>query len=273
VRGITEEGIQLRPAVKLTSGRLFQWGTREVVIGSSIRSRFRGTDIGDKIKFGGDLWTIVGWFDAGGSGFDSEIWGDEVQLAQAFGYTGAFSSILFRTDNAAAFNQFKSAFDRDLRLQTLDVKREKIFYAEQSEDMAMFIRILGIAVTIIFSLGAMIGAMITMYAAVSNRTVEIGTLRALGFRRTNILTAFLIESLMITIIGGATGIVLASLLQFYKISMINFASFSEIAFNFALSPSIILSSVVFAILMGLIGGFLPSVRASRLNIVNALRSA
>jgi putative ABC transport system permease protein len=273
VRGITEEGIQLRPAVKLTSGRLFQWGTREVVIGSSIRSRFRGTDIGDKIKFGGDLWTIVGWFDAGGSGFDSEIWGDEVQLAQAFGYTGAFSSILFRIDNAAAFNQFKSAFDRDLRLQTLDVKREKIFYAEQSEDMAMFIRILGIAVTIIFSLGAMIGAMITMYAAVSNRTVEIGTLRALGFRRTNILTAFLIESLMITIIGGATGIVLASLLQFYKISMINFASFSEIAFNFALSPSIILSSVVFAILMGLIGGFLPSVRASRLNIVNALRSA
>ncbi len=273
VRGITSEGMQLRPQLKITQGRMFQWGTREIVVGANIRQRFKGTDVGEKIKFGGDQWTIVGWFDAGGSGFDSEVWGDEIQLGQAFGYTGAFSSILLRLERQNSFSDFKSEFDKDLRLQTLDVKKEKVFYAEQSEDMAMFIRILGIAVTIIFSLGAMIGAMITMYAAVSSRTVEIGTLRALGFRRRNILGAFLIESLMLSFIGGFTGLLLASFLQFFKISMINFGSFAELAFNFSLSPSIIINSLIFSILMGIIGGFLPSVRASRLNIVNALRSS
>lgn len=273
VRGITLEGMQLRPLVKIVQGRMFQWGTREIIVGANIHQRFQGTGVGEKIKFGGDQWTIVGWFDAGGSGFDSEVWGDEIQLAQAFGYTGAFSSILLRLEQQNSFSDFKSEFDKDLRLQTLDVKREKTFYAEQSEDMATFIRILGIAVTIIFSLGAMIGAMITMYAAVSNRTVEIGTLRALGFRRRNILGAFLVESLMLSFIGGFTGLLLASFLQFFKISMINFGSFAELAFNFSLSPSIIINSLIFSILMGIIGGFLPSVRASRLNIVNALRSS
>jgi ABC-type lipoprotein release transport system permease subunit len=273
VRGITLEGMQLRPQVKIIQGRMYRWGTREIIVGANIHQRFQGTGVGEKIKFGGDQWTIVGWFDAGGSGFDSEVWGDEIQLGQAFGYTGAFSSILLRLEQQNSFSDFKSEFDKDLRLQTLDVKREKTFYAEQSEDMAMFIRILGIAVTIIFSLGAMIGAMITMYAAVSNRTVEIGTLRALGFRRRNILGAFLIESLMLSFIGGFTGLLLASFLQFFKISMINFGSFAELAFNFSLSPSIIINSLIFSILMGIIGGFLPSVRASRLNIVNALRSS
>jgi len=272
VRGITVEGMQLRPLVKIVQGRMFQWGTREIIVGANIHQRFHGTGVGEKIKFGGDEWTVVGWFDADGSGFDSEVWGDEIQLAQAFGYTGAFSSILVRLENNNSFSDFKSEFDKDLRLQTLDVKREKIFYAEQSEDMAMFIRILGIAVTIIFSLGAMIGAMITMYAAVSNRTIEIGTLRALGFRRRNILGAFLIESLILSLIGGLAGLLLASCLQFFKISMINFGSFAELAFNFSLSPSIVINSILFSVMMGLIGGFLPSVRASRVNIVNALRS-
>ena len=273
VRGITLEGMQLRPQVKIIQGRMYRWGTREIIVGANIHQRFQGTGVGEKIKFGGDQWTIVGWFDAGGSGFDSEVWGDEIQLGQAFGYTGAFSSILLRLEQQNSFNDFKSEFDKDLRLQTLDVKREKVFYAEQSEDMATFIRILGIAVTVIFSLGAMIGAMITMYAAVSNRTVEIGTLRALGFRRRNILGAFLVESLMLSFIGGFTGLLLASFLQFFKISMINFGSFAELAFNFSLSPSIIINSLIFSTLMGIIGGFLPSVRASRLNIVDALRSS
>ncbi len=272
VRGVTAEGIQLRPNVKLVEGRMFQWGSREIIIGSSINKRFLGTNNGEKIKFGGDQWTIVGWFDAGGSGFDSEIWGDEVQLAAALGYTGAYSSILIRLDRQDAFEDFKNGFNKDLRLQTLDVKREKQFYAEQSEDMAMFIRILGIVVTVIFSLGAMIGAMITMYAAVSNRTVEIGTLRALGFRRRNILAAFLVESLALSLIGGSAGLILASFLQFFNISMMNFGTFSELAFNFSLSPDIVISSLLFSVMMGIIGGFLPSVRAARLNIVNALRS-
>ena len=273
VRGITPEGVELRPNVKLMEGRMFQWGSREIIVGTSIHKRFKGAGIGDKVKFGGDNWTIVGRFDANGSGFDSEIWGDGIQLAQAFGYTGAYSSILVRLERQNAFDNFKSEFEKDLRLQTLDVKREKIFYAEQSEVMAMFIRILGIAVTIIFSLGAMIGAMITMFAAVSNRTVEIGTLRALGFRRRNILAAFLIESLLLSLIGGLVGLILASFLQFFKISMMNFGSFAELAFSFSLSPSIVINSLMFSVIMGMIGGFIPAVRASRLNIVNALRAS
>ncbi|MBA4313219.1 MAG: multidrug ABC transporter permease [Chlorobiaceae bacterium] len=273
VRGVAPEGFQLRQNMKLTGGRFFNWGSREIIVGSSIKKRFKGTEIGNKIKFGGDEWMIVGSFDAGGNGFDSEIWGDQIQLSQSFGYTGAYSSLLIRLDNVNAFTQFQEAFNKDLRLQTLDVKREKKFYEEQSEDMAMFIRILGIAITVIFSLGAMIGAMITMYAAVSNRTIEIGTLRALGFQRRNVLFAFLIESLSISIFGGLIGLFLASFLQFFDISMINFGSFAELAFSFSLSPSIIINSLIFTVVMGLVGGFLPSIRASRLNIVNALRSS
>jgi putative ABC transport system permease protein len=273
VRGITPEGVQLRTQVQLIEGRMFRWGSREIVVGASIHKRFLNTNLGERVKFGGDEWTVVGWFDAGGSGFDSEIWGDVDQLGQSFGYTSAFSSILVRLERPEAFQEFLTAFNQDLRLQTLDVKREKIFYAEQSEDLAMFIRVLGIVVTIIFSTGAMIGAMITMYDAVSNRTVEIGTLRALGFRRRSVLGAFLVESLAIALIGGAIGLLFASFLQFFRIAMMNFASFSELAFSFSLSPAIVINSLIFSLLMGIIGGFLPSVRASRLNIVNALRSS
>ncbi len=273
VRGIGPEGLMVRPQVTLNGGRMFRWGSREVVIGSAVAKNFAGTDIGKTVKFGGDNWTIVGWFDAGGSGFDSEIWGDVDQLAQAFGYTGAFSSILVQLKPGVQARDFSAAFTQDIRLQTLDAKPEKEFYREQSEDMAMFIRILGIAVTLIFSLGSMIGAMITMYAAVSNRTSEIGTLRALGFRRRNVLGAFLLESVSLSLIGGAAGLVLASFLQLFSISMMNFGSFTEVAFSFALSPAIIVTSMFFSLIMGMLGGFLPAVRAARLSIVNALRAS
>lgn len=271
VRGVAPEGFALRPQVKLTSGRLFSFGSREIIVGSSIAKRFRGASIGETMKFGGDSWTIVGVFDAGGSGFDSEIWGDVEQLGQAF-TRPVFSSItcrLQRTDALAAFNE---AFWKDNRLQTLEVKREKQFYEEQSEGMSSFIRILGVAVTIIFSLGAIIGAMITMYAAVANRTVEIGTMRALGFKRRSILGAFLFESMILSLVGGTAGLLLASLLQFVSISMMNYGTFSEMAFGFRISSSIAVSSLLFAIIMGIVGGFFPAVRAARLNIVAALRS-
>ncbi|HEX9250645.1 MAG TPA: FtsX-like permease family protein, partial [Ignavibacteriaceae bacterium] len=151
-------------------------------------------------------------------------------------------------------------------------KIEKKFFEEQSELMATFIRILGIFITIIFSFGAIIGAMITMYSSVANRTVEIGTLRALGFKRRSILSAFMAESLLVSIFGWIIGILLASALSFFKISTLNIGSFSELEFSFALSPSIIILSLIFALLMGILGGFLPSVRAARLNIVKALRA-
>jgi len=272
VRGVSPQAFQLRPQVRLVSGRMFRFGSREIIVGSSVARRFEGAALGDRIKFGGDQWEIVGVFDTDGSGYDSEIWGDADQLGQAFDRP-VFSTVTVRLTHPDQYQAFLNAFGSDRRLQTLEAKREKQFYEEQSEAMAKFIRILGIAVTVIFSFGAMIGAMITMYAAVSNRTVEIGTLRSLGFRRRSVLGAFLVESFLLSILGGIAGLLLASLLQFFSVSMINFASFSEIAFSFTLSPDIVLDSLVFSLIMGLVGGFLPAVRASRLDILSALRAA
>lgn len=272
VRGVAPAAFALRPQVRLVGGRMFRWGAREIIVGSSIAKRFEGVQIGDEIRFGGDQWSVVGIFDTGGSGFDSEIWGDTEQVMDVF-KRSSFSTLTLRLRNPEEFNDFMTAFEQDNRLQHFVAKTEAKFFEEQSELMAKFIRILGIFITVIFSLGATIGAMITMYGAVANRTVEIGTLRALGFRRASILAAFLGEALLLSFFGGAIGLWLASFLQLFTISTLNFGSFSELAFSFSLSPSIVLSSLGFSLSMGLVGGFLPAVRAARLDIVNALRAA
>lgn len=271
VRGVEEAAFQLRPQVRIVQGRMFNWGAREVVAGAGITHRFAGAQIGEKVKFGGDVWTVVGIFDSEGSGFDSELWGDLNQIADAF-KRNSLSTVTMRLKDPNEFSTVVAAFEADNRLQYFAPKLEKKFFEEQSEMMATFIRILGIFITVIFSAGAMIGAMITMYGAVANRTVEIGTLRALGFFRRSILLAFLIESLFLSFVGGLVGLGIASLLQFFTISTLNFGSFSELAFSFALSPSIIATSLGFSLLMGLIGGFLPAVGAARLNIIQALRA-
>ena len=271
VRGVEEAAFQLRPQVRIVGGRMFRWGAREVIAGAGITNRFVGAQIGEKVKFGGDIWTVVGIFDTDGSGFDSELWGDLNQIADAF-KRESFSTVTLRLKNPNDFPGMLTAFEGDNRLQYFVAKKEKKFFEEQSEMMATFIRILGIFITVIFSTGAMIGAMITMYGSVANRTVEIGTMRALGFYRRSIMLAFLIESIILSVGGGAVGVGLASLLQFFTISTLNFGSFSELAFSFALSPQIIAQSLGFSLLMGLLGGFLPSVRAARLNIIQALRA-
>lgn len=271
VRGVSPSINLLRPQMKIISGRTFRFGSRELIVGESINKKFANTNIGDIVEFAGDKWTVVGIFAADGSGFDSEIWGDALQLLAAFNRENVVSSVTLKLDRQENFNSFKKAFTSDRRLSQHEVKGEQQFFEEQSEAMAMFIRILGIFITVIFSFGATIGAMITMYAAVANRTVEIGTMRALGFRRRSILSAFLVESLSIALIGGILGIFLASFLQFFQISTINFGSWSELTFSFALSPDIIISSLIFAVAMGFLGGFIPSVRAAKLNIVNAMR--
>ncbi len=272
VRGVSPEINQLRPQVKIIKGRMFTLGLRELIVGDAIAKRFPGAHLGSYIKFAGDNWKIVGIFTTNGSGFDSEIWGDALQLLSAFNRGSTVSTVTLKLDNPENYDAFKKAFNSDLRLQQYEPIIEQKYFAQQSEMLSTFIRVLGIFITIIFSLGATIGATITMYSAVANRTVEIGTLRSLGFNRRSILAAFLLESLLITLAGGAIGIFLASFLQFFSISTLNFSSFSELAFSFALSPSIIVSSLVFAIIMGFVGGFLPSVRAARMNIVTALRA-
>jgi putative ABC transport system permease protein len=273
VRGVSDLVLELRSQVKIIQGRMFNFGLRELIVGSGVTGKFKGAAIGDEVKFAGDNWKIVGIFDSDGSGFDSELWGDSEQLLNAFNRGNTISSMTLKLDDADNFNDFKKQFEFDRRLQQFEPKIEQKYFEEQSEFMAAFIRIIGIVITIIFSFGAMIGAAITMYAAVANRTIEVGTLRALGFKRRSILVVFLIESLVIAISGGVIGIFLASFLQFFNISTLNFQSFSELAFSFSLSPSIIITSLIFSIIMGIIGGFLPSVRAARLNIVNALRAA
>lgn len=272
VRGVTKAAMEIRPQVRLTSGQLFRWGSREIIVGEAAQKRFSGASTGDEVTFGGDRWRIVGTFSGNGSGFDSEIWGDADQLGQAF-ERPVYSTLTFRLTGYDALKEFREGFDKDNRLLVLDAKREKQFYAEQSEMMSAFISVLGIGITIIFSFGATIGAMITMYAAVANRTVEIGTLRALGFRRRSILSAFLVEAVILALGGGLIGLLLASSLQFFTVSMINFSSFAELAFSFSLSPGIVVGSLLFALAMGLLGGFLPAARAARLNILTALRSA
>jgi putative ABC transport system permease protein len=270
IRGITETSLLLRPQVKLVSGRFLRPGSSEILIGGSIAKRFQGTGLGQSLRFGLRDWRIVGILDAGRTGFDSEIWADADQLMSTF-RRPVYSSVILKLRDRDSFDTLKKHLEADPRL-TVAAKPETRFYADQSEIMARFIRILGLSLTVIFSVGAMIGAMVTMYAAVANRTIEIGTLRALGFRRGSILGAFLIEALFLGALGGLLGLAAASAMQWVTISTINWQTFSELAFGFVLTAKIAAETIGFAVIMGLLGGFLPAFRAARLNIVEALRT-
>lgn len=271
IRGATERGLILRPQVQIREGRIWRPGSSEIVVGRSIAERFEGVAIGQQLRFGMREWTVVGIFDAGKSGFDSEIWGDADQMMQAFRRVN-FSSMVMRLNDPTAFDALKTRLETDPRL-TVEAKREKIFYEEQSEALARFIRYLGITLSVIFSIGAVIGAMITMYASVAARTAEIGTLRALGFQRGSILSAFLTEALLLGAVGGAIGVSMASSMQLITVSTVNWQSFSELAFSFDLTPQIVTAAMAFAIGMGLLGGVLPAAQAARMKIVDALRAA
>ncbi|EKS69811.1 MULTISPECIES: ABC transporter permease [Caballeronia] len=270
IRGVSPMGVQLRPQVKLTAGRMFRRGSSEIIVGSSIAKGFGGTRIGDSLRFAQRDWTVVGHFDAGGSGFDSEIWGDVDQLMQSFRRT-SYSSMVVRLARSDAFERFRGDIDMDPRLAD-EAKREQVFYGDQSKALSTFINILGFTLSIIFSIAAMIGAMITMYASVANRVAEIGTLRALGFKRFDVLGAFLLEALLLGLVGGVAGLSCAALMQFASFSTTNFQTFADLSFRFILTPSVIAKTLGFSLAMGLVGGFLPAMRASRMNIVDALRA-
>ncbi len=271
VRGTSALGMALRPQVRMVEGRMFRPGTSEIIAGRSVASGFRGAALGETLRFAQRDWVVVGVFDSDKTAFDSEIWGDAEQMLAAF-RRPVYSTVVFRLAGPDGMARLKDAIEADPRLK-LDVKAETQFYEEQSQALATFIRILGLSLSIIFSIGAIVGAMITMFAAVAQRVGEIGTLRALGFRRGAVLVAFLAESLLLSLVGGVVGLAAASAMQAVDISTTNFQTFSEIAFQFRLTPAIVGQTLLFALAMGFVGGFIPAWRAARLNIVDGLRAA
>ncbi len=271
VRGVQAVSLPLRREVRLAAGRFPRPGSTEIMAGMQIAQRFQGAGLGESLRFAMRQWRVVGIFDAGNTGFSSEIWGDVEQLLQAFRRT-VYSSVILRLQDPASFPALKVRLEGDPRLP-VQVLREVDMYEAQSRRLATFIRILGLALTGIFSVGAILGAMVTMYAQVGARIAEIGTMRALGFQRRHILAAFLLESVLLGFLGWVLGLVPASLLNFITLSTVNWASFAELSFKFALTPGILLKSLIFGLGMGLLGGLLPSLKAARMPLLEALRAA
>ena len=270
VRGTSASGIAIRPQIKMISGRLFQPGASEVIVGEGLTRGRLGIQLGDELSFGARQWRVVGVFSAEQSGFESELHADREQVMQAF-RRQVFSSVVVSLDNTDSFLRFEQAVSQQPSLN-FDVKRESVFYANQSQKLANFIEILGTSIAIVFSLGAMIGATITMYSSVANRVREIGTLRALGFQRSNILSVFLAEAMALGLIAGALGMFCAVWMQFLEISTTNVQTFSEVVFKLTMTPAVVFQVMLFSLIMGAVGGLLPAHRASRMEIVDALRN-
>jgi len=269
VRGVTAKSFALRPKVRLVQGRMFQPGLEEIVVGKLANERIAHCSIGDKIKLAGHQWVIVGVFDAGGTSFDSEIWGD-VELFMPVFDRPVYQSVTFRLDEPSHFAAIQKRLEADPRMSVKAVHEDE-FYAAQSATLAALLRGLGLFVTLIMALGAIFGALNTMYAAVGSRTKEIGTLLALGFSRGAVLVSFLIESVLLALFGGLLGCLLALPVNGMTTSTTNFASFSEIAFRFQVTPQMLLFGMIFAAVMGAVGGFFPSRNAAKRVIVEALR--
>jgi putative ABC transport system permease protein len=272
VRGMAPIGFEMRPGVKILDGRMFTLGTNEAIVSKNLASRFAAMKIGDTIKTGSYRWVIVGHFDAAGSAYESEVWTDAKDL-QGQTKRQIFSSVFVRTSDSDAAARFIEAVKGDQRLK-LEGKTEKKYYEEQMVTGAP-IKILAILVGIFTAIGASFGAMNTMYAQVAARTREIGTLRAIGFSRRSVLAAFIFEALLLCLIGGVIGTALAfvlfNLILTKPTGTMNFRTFSEVLFNFRLTPPLMLGGLVFSLAMGLLGGFFPAARAARLKIINALR--
>jgi putative ABC transport system permease protein len=270
VRGVGPHALQVHSSVHI-NGRMVNPGTSEIVVGKNFANNFENGSLGGALHFARRDWTVVGIIDSGGSGFDSEIWGDVDQFVDAFQRRGAFSSLTMRLKDPSMLKAMQGRMAADPQLNQLEAKSETEYYASLSEGMSTFISALGMIVAFIFALGAALGAMITMYAQVAARTREIGTLRALGFRRRAVLVSFLTESMILGLLSGVAGIAIASLAQFASLSTMNFQTFSECTFKFVMTPQIIVSSLIFSAILGYAGGLLPAVRAARMPIVEATR--
>jgi putative ABC transport system permease protein len=272
VRGVPDNVLSFRSDAHLIGGRAPKPGTDEVMVGRGIRGRFKGLDLGQTFELKKNRpVTVVGVFEDGGSSFESEIWADLNTIRTAFGREGVVSSVRARLDSASKFDGFKTAIEQNRRLG-LEAIRESEYYEKQSSGISTFMSALGFVIAFFFGVGAVIGAMITMYAAVANRQREIGTLRALGFSKLSIVTSFLIESVVLALAGGTVGALASLSLGFVKFSMMNFSSWSEIVIAFEPTVGIIVSALVVAAVMGLVGGLLPAIRAARMSPIQAMRA-
>ena len=270
VRGMMPDGLELRPSAKLVEGRWFQPGQREVVVSKSIRDRFSHANIGDYMEFGKGKWQVVGVFDAGGSAYESEVWGDVNQMATDFDRQGGFSSAYLRATDPVAADALKNRVSDDQRLK-LEGVLETDYYAKQTSSGAP-IKVIGIVVGVIMAIGSSFAAMNTMYAAVAYRGREIATLRVIGFSRPAILASFVFESLLIALLGAAAGILLMLPFNGMQTGTSNAVTFSEVVFSLQITWGVAMAAVAFALIMGLVGGFAPAWHAARQNILSALRS-
>jgi putative ABC transport system permease protein len=270
VRGVGPKAFDVRRTLTFVEGRRFTPGTREINVGRLALGRFAGLGLGREVKFSGQTWTIVGVFTIDDSAFESEIWGDVTLMGAAFGMPNTYQSATVKLTDPSAFESFEAALGADPRLD-LKTQREADYYSEQSRPVTTLIRTFGTFVTLILSIGAMFGAMNTMYAAVAFRTREIGTLRALGFPRSRIVVAFLVESILLAVAGGMLGCLIALPIHGWSTGTTNFNTFSEVAFKFRITPVLLAGGVAFAALMGAVGGLLPALAAARIPISRALR--
>ncbi|MBP2647748.1 MAG: MacB-like periplasmic core domain protein [Gemmatimonadetes bacterium] len=269
LRGVSEQAWQVRQNVKVVEGRRPASGKNELCVGAKLVGRFPNTVVGQTMHFAGRPWEVVCHFTAGGSAFESEMWGENEQVMPAM-RGQVFQSVSFRLADPGGFEEAKRSLEADKRF-TVDVHRESEFYAQQSQLLGSILRILAVLITSIMAVGAIFGAVNTMYAAVSSRMPEIAVLLTLGFRPRSVLASFLIESAIIALIGGVIGCLLALPLNGLVTSTTNWASFSEIAFAFRITPGLLLAGLIFAVVMGMLGGFFPARRASKVPVVQALR--
>ena len=271
VRGVSPKALEVRSKVKIIEGRFFQPGLTELIVGRNVASTYAGLALGDTVKFGGGTWHVVGVFDAGGSAFDSEVWCDSVVLNQTYKRPDTiYQSVTVHLTSPDALQQFKDSVTADPRM-SVDVTREVDYYSKQSRAVTTLIVVLGTMIAIVMGIGAVFGALNTMYSAVSERSREIATMRALGFGGPSVVISFLIEALLISFLGGVLGCLAALPLNGLTTSTMNFQTFSSLAFAFRITPVLLMTGIVFALFMGVVGGLPPAIRAARRPVAHALR--
>ena len=273
LRGVQPAAFATRPDLKITSGRKFEWGKNEVLVGEGAQKAFRGLDVGQRLKWGQNEWTVVGTFSAKGAVWESELWTDARVLQPSYRRGNSFQTVVARLESEQAFDKFKDALTKDPRLD-VQVQRETEYFGNQGRTLQGIVRNLGFLLAILMGIGAVFGALNTMYSAVAARTREVATLRALGFGPGAVVVSVMAESMLLALAGGLLGAFLAWLFfDGYRTSTLNWDTFSQVTFAFDVTPALLVQGTVFSMLLGLAGGLFPAIRAARLPVTAALREA